>query len=135
MPEPQPSPSRTARLLFLGLLAGPVLFTGIALALLPRQTPVDQPVLLYMPFSLAAVLFGGGLVIRTRIPPRTPSESEDAWWRANLPRALILWRLLEGPSLFAAVMYLTLGTLLPLLVTATGIAMLMLHAPARLMDQ
>ena len=101
MPRAEPTPARTARILYLGLLAGPVLFAGVALACFPLQTPVDQPVLLYTPFALAAVLFAGGLMIRTRIPQRTTVGSrEEEWWRVNLPRALMVWSLFEGPALF-----------------------------------
>ncbi|HTG84075.1 MAG TPA: hypothetical protein VL853_04670 [Gemmatimonadales bacterium] len=134
MPPAELTPARTARILYLGLLVGPLLFGGVALALLPPQAPVDQPILLYTPFALAAVLFAGGLIIRTRIPQRATAESEDEWWRVNLPRALMVWSLFEGPALFGAAMYLTLGTLVPLLVTGIGLVMLLLNSPHRLIE-
>jgi len=37
MPPTEPRPARTARILYLGLLAGPLLFAGVALALLPPR--------------------------------------------------------------------------------------------------
>ncbi|HEY7029305.1 MAG TPA: hypothetical protein VH438_16940 [Gemmatimonadales bacterium] len=134
MPLAEPTPARIARVLYFGLLAGPLFFAGVALALLPRQTPVDQPILLYTPFALAAVLFAGGLIIRTRIPQRKTAETEDEWWRVNLSRALMVWSLFEGPALFGAAMYLTLGTIVPLLVTGVGLVMLLLNSPARLIE-
>src|SRR4026207_2117285 len=132
MPPAELTPARTARILYLGPPRGPLLFGGVALALLPPQTPVDQPILLYTPFALAAVLFAGGLISRTRIPQRGTAESEDEWWRVNLPRALMVWSLFEGPALFGAAMYLTLGTVVPLLVTGIGLVMLLLNSPHRL---
>jgi hypothetical protein len=134
MPPAEPAPARTARILYLGLLAGPLLFSGVALAFLPPQAPVNQPILLYTPFALAAVLFAGGLMIRTRIPGRTVAQTEDQWWQVNLSRALMVWTLFEGPALFGAAMYLTLGTLIPLLVTVIGLVMLLLHSPTRLSE-
>ena len=134
MPPAELTPARTARILYIGLLVGPLLFGGVALALLPPQAPVDQPILLYTPFALAAVLFAGGLIIRTRIPQRATAESEDEWWRVNLPRALMVWSLFEGPALFGAAMYLTLGTVVPLLVTGIGLVMLLLNSPHRLIE-
>ncbi len=134
MPPAEPAPARTARILYLGLMAGPLLFSGVALVLLPPQTPVNQPILLYTPFALAAVLFAGGLMIRTRIPARTVAQTEDEWWQVNLSRALMVWTLFEGPALFGAAMYLTLGTLTPLLVTGIGLVMLLLHSPTRLSE-
>ena len=134
MPPAKPTPARTARILYVGLLAGPLLFAGVALALLPPQAPVDQPILLYTPFALAAVLFAGGLIIRTRIPQRTRAETEDEWWRVNLSRALMVWSLFEGPALFGTAMYLTLGTVVPLLVTGIGLVMLLLNSPHRLIE-
>ena len=44
MPPAEPRPARTARILYLGLLAGPLLFAGVALALLSPQIPLDQPI-------------------------------------------------------------------------------------------
>lgn len=134
MPPAEPTPARIARILYFGLLAGPLLFAGLALALLPRQTPVDQPILLYTPFALAAVLFAGGLIIRTRIPQRSTAETPDEWWRVNISRALMVWSLFEGPALFGAAMYLTLGTIVPLLVTGVGLVMLLLNSPNRLIE-
>jgi len=134
MPPAELTPARTARILYFGLLAGPMFFAGVALALLPPQTSVAQPLLLYTPFALAAVLFAGGLIIRTRIPPRTTTETENEWWRVNLSRALMVWSLFEGPALFGAAMYLTLGTIIPLLVTGVGLVMLLLNSPNRLVE-
>ena len=127
-----PGSARTARLLFLAFLAGPLLFTGVALALLPPRPTSTEPILLYVPFALGAVLFSGALVIRTRLPAPPPDGAGDEWWRVNLSRVTLLWALLEGPSLFGAAMYLTLGNLLPLMVTAVGIALLLLHTPDRI---
>jgi hypothetical protein len=134
MATEQPGPARAARIVFLAFLAGPLLFTGVALALLPAHQVSSDPILLYIPFALAAVLFTGALVIRTRIPPAPPGAAGDEWWRINLSRVTILWAMLEGPSLFGAAMYLTLGNLLPLMVTAVGVVLLLLHAPDRIAE-
>jgi hypothetical protein len=134
MATEQPGPARAARVVFLAFLSGPLLFTGVALALLPAHEVSNDPVLLYIPFALAAVLFTGALVIRTRIPPAPSGGAGDDWWRINLPRVTILWAMLEGPSLFGAATYLTLGNLLPLMVTAVGVVLLLLHSPDRVAE-
>ena len=65
---------------------------------------------------------------------RTVAQTDDEWWQVNLSRALMVWTLFEGPALFGAAMYLTLGTLTPLLVTVIGLVMLLLHSPTRLSE-
>jgi hypothetical protein len=37
MPPAEPAPARTAWILYLGLMAGPLLFSGVALVLLPPR--------------------------------------------------------------------------------------------------
>ena len=51
----------------------------------------------------------------------------------NLPRALMVWSLFEGPALFGVAMS-HLGTVVPLLVTGVGLVMLLLNSPNRLIE-
>lgn len=134
MPPANPGSARIARLIHLGLLGGTILFTGVVAVVLPRPAKLSQPALLYVPFALATVLFAGSLFIRSRIPALRPGENEDDWWRANLTIAMMIWTLLEGPSLFAAVMFLISGNAVTLMVTAVGVALLVFAAPARLVE-
>lgn len=134
MAPANPGSVRSARLIHRALLGGTVLFTGLVTVVLPHPPVLSQPALLYVPFALAAVLFAGSLFIRSRIPALRPGESEDDWWRANLTIGIMIWTLLEGPSLFAAVMFLISGNAVTLVVTAIGVALLIFSAPARLVQ-
>jgi hypothetical protein len=134
MPPAKPGSARIARLIHLALLGGTILFTGLVVVVLPHPPTLSQPALRYVPFALAAVLFAGSLFIRSRIPPLRPGTNEDDWWHANLTIGIMIWTLLEGPSLFAAVMFLISGNTLTLVVTAVGVALLVFTAPARLVE-
>jgi len=134
MPPAKPGSARLARLIHLALLAGTVLFSAVVAVVLPHPPPMRQPFLLYIPFVLAAVLFAGSLFLRSRVAPLQSGQSEDDWWGANLTIGIMIWTLLEGPSLFAAVMYLISGNVLTLVVTAVGVALLVFTAPGRMVD-
>jgi hypothetical protein len=131
---PTGQPSATARLLHLALISGVVLMTAIFL-LLPRPSaPVPNPILLYATFGIGAVMFAGALVIANQLPRDSATRDADEWWRANLGRAVVVWAMLEGPALLGAVVHFLTGSLLPLLVTGSGIAFFLLTAPERLRE-
>lgn len=92
---------------------------------------MPSPLFLYAIFGIAALFFAGALVITTRLP-REGSQSPDAWWSQNLPRALVIWSMLEGPSLLGAVGYLLTRDFTALIIPAVGLFLFFLHSPARL---
>jgi hypothetical protein len=62
---------------------------------------VTGPAFDVMPLALAAAAALVFLTVRRRLPERRSGQSEDEWWRANLPAALTLWATAEGAALWA----------------------------------
>jgi hypothetical protein len=73
--------------------------------------------------------------VRHRLPERRAGESEDQWWRANLPAALTLWASAEGVALVGAVFYLVTGAPTALAATALGLALLAFSTPSSLVNR
>jgi hypothetical protein len=130
MPNLTASPARTARLIHFALM-GSVTMASLVLALLPAQTAPVSPLFLYAVFGVAAVLFAGALVISTRLP-HEGNPAPDPWWSQNLPRAIMVWALLEGPSLLGAVAFMLTRNAATLIVPAIGLVLLVILGPSRL---
>ena len=82
-----------------------------------------------------AIAAGATLVfitVRRRLPMRRASETEEDWWRTNLPAALTLWATAEGAALVGAVFHLVSGSPTALAATALGLALLAFSTPASL---
>lgn len=123
-------PATTARILHLALMSSVVLATFV-MSVIPIPGSSLAPLFLYAVFGVAAVLFAGALVISTRLP-RTASQSTDDWWTQNLPRAIVIWAMLEGPSLLGAIAFLLSRDYTALVVPATGLVLFFVLGPARL---
>ncbi|HWA16968.1 MAG TPA: hypothetical protein VG817_11070 [Gemmatimonadales bacterium] len=123
-------PSTTARILHLALLSAMVLAT-LVLSAAPIPGASISPLFLYAVFGVAAVLFGGAMVIAARLP-RDGTTSSDAWWSQNLSRAVVVWALLEGPSLLGAIAFLLSRDFTALVIPAAGVILFLLHSPSRL---
>ncbi len=63
-----------------------------------------------------------------------PETDRDAWWRANVQRALVVWALAEGSALVGAALWLLTGDLAVLAgVCGAALAVLALNRPGRLL--
>lgn len=84
-------------------------------------------------YALAASGLLAGVALRRLVPERGASESLDAWWRAQLPKALAVWAIGEGTTLFGALV-LAVGAALPaaVIVILAGLGVLLANAPGRL---
>jgi hypothetical protein len=137
--EPMPLSARysmVAQLVYTALVASVGIATAAALIVRGRTMPTPAPqLLLYAPLIVAAVTFGAAFAVRARIEPPDPGMSQDAWWAAQLPKALVVWALIEGASMFGAAVFLVTGIYLPLGSTMLGLLLLALMAPARLAKQ
>ena len=133
MSEPDSrAPIAAAKLIHLALCGGLLAATGVLWLATQQSPPTDLPVLvLYLPLVVGAGSFGGALVLRSRLLDGG-NESSAEWWRANLQRAILLWALFEGPALFGAVLFATSHQWIPLIATAIGFLLLVLHSPALL---
>lgn len=128
--------SRLARLLHASLLVTPLLFFSIAVYLgtLPSAPTPDAPgVLRWAGLGVGSILVAVAALLRNTVPPRLAGEPEDAWWKANLPRAIMLWALAETVGVAGAALSLVAGDPLGALPLVAGSTLLLLHlSPARL---
>lgn len=128
--------SRLARLLHASLLVTPLLFFSIAVYLgtLPSAPTPDAPgVLRWAGLGVGSILVAVAALLRNTVPPRLAGEPEDAWWKANLPRAIMLWALAETVGVAGAALSLVAGDPLGALPLVAASTLLLLHlSPARL---
>lgn len=116
--------SGTAFLVVLRMAHGPVM----------RGVPV---VGLALAGCAVAVLGTAVTVLRARVPSRSPAQAPDAYWEDAGTRAaaLVLWAVIEGAGLLAAVGYLVSGGMVPAAVFAAALGTIALLGPGRLEDQ
>lgn len=136
MPDAQRGPV-VARILHGAMTGGLVIFGAACYALRAARPAVELPAYLgWVPVMLAAIVYPVALALRNRLlDAGTGADARPAeWWRVNLSHAVLLWSLFEGPALFGGAIYLATGSVASLGATAVGLALLILHAPARLSD-
>ena len=80
--------------------------------------------------SIAACALG--LVLRRRVPRRSPDESADLFWRTAATPALITWTTLEGAGLIAVFVYANTSSPTAIGVAAVAIVLSLIHNPASL---
>ncbi len=123
-------PASTARVLHLALISSLVL-SSVVLALVPLTPSMPSPLFLSAVFGIAAVFFAGALVISTRLPREEPAR-DDQWWSQNLPRALVIWSMIEGPSMLGAVAFMLTRDLTALIIPGVGLLLFVILGPSRL---
>jgi hypothetical protein len=135
-PAPAPvSPATAARILHLGLtMSAVVIAAGAWFFRGTLELPAGTGgALTFAAYALAASGLLAGLAFRRLIPGRSASDSQDAWWKANLPRAVAVWAVGESIVLVGALVYAVGGQLAAATVVAlAGFAVLIATAPARL---
>ncbi len=73
-------------------------------------------------------------IVRGSMDPVGHREDRDAWWRANFPRAIVVWALAEGSALAGAVFWVVTGDFAILAaVTGVSLALLVWNRPGVLM--
>ena len=73
-------------------------------------------------------------VVRGSMDPVGHREDRDAWWRANFPRAIVVWALAEGSALAGAVFWVVTGDFAILAaVTGVSLALMAWNRPGVLM--
>ncbi len=139
MPESQATPPRLRAVVVHRALTGGLFLMTAVMLLLGSRVPSSlgaTPVFVLQAAALAfgASGFGAATVIRSRIQPLERGDSEDTWWQSNFGRALLVWALIESPSVAGTVFHFITGSVLPLIVTGVGLVLLMINAPARLVQ-
>lgn len=136
----QPSPSVSARIIHLALVAGVLLFLAVVWWIgrersVPTGALPDRKVLYIAVFLLSAASFSAALFFCNQLDSRAPTETTDAWWRRNQGRVVIIWALVEGPALFGIVGYLLTGDFRVLVATLAGLFLFAHFSPARLVER
>lgn len=137
MPPTAPiSPGVTARIIHGALLLAMVLFWAVAwyggAISMPVSALPDRRVLYLGLFLVSATLFGGAAYTVARFTP--PGASQDEWWRANLPRAVQVWAMVEAPAIVGTVAYLLTHDFRTLLAPLTGLLLFVHYRPSRLVE-
>ena len=85
--------------------------------------------------AASATLFGLAAFRVARLPAPTADATEDAWWRANLGRTIVIWALVEAPTLLGLVAYLLTRDFRTLLAPFIGLLLFVNYRPGRLTDR
>ena len=139
MPPAAPvSPAITARIIHAALMVGVVLFWAVSWFAGATSRPVDtlpnRRVLHLGLFLVSAVLFAAAAYNAARLAPPGAGTSQDDWWRANLGRAIIVWSLIEAPTLLGTIAYLLTHDFRTLIATLAGLLFLVNYRPSRLAE-
>jgi hypothetical protein len=133
------SPAISARIIHAALVLGVMLFMVTAWYVgtdssLPVSALPDRRVLYLGLFVVSAVLFGGAMYTAARLTPPGPGVSQDAWWKANLGRAIGIWALVETPALLGTAAYLLTHDFRTLIAPFTGLLLFVNYRPSRLAE-
>jgi hypothetical protein len=134
------SPGINARIIHASLVTGVVLFWLVAWYVGRSQTePIyslpDRRVLYIALFLVSAMLFGAAMFTAGRLTPPAAGQSQDDWWARNLGKAIIIWALVEAPSLLGLVAYVVTRDFRTLLATLAGLLLSGNYRPGRLLER
>jgi heme A synthase len=134
------SPAISARIIHAALVLGVLMFwlaawfLGQASAMPADALP--QRKVLYAALALvSAALFGGAMFAAARLGPVRSGMSQDDWWRANLGKAIVIWALVEAPSLLGLVAYMLTRDFRTLIATFIGLLFFGSYRPSRLIER
>ncbi len=126
----------SARIIHLALVLGALLASAALVVVRSGAAPAGAPPVM-LPVLVAVALGTAmiALVLKARLPARTTAATEDAWWAANLHRAIPVWALLESAALAGAVFYFIGVGRAGLIVAAAALTLLVANGPGRLIDR
>jgi hypothetical protein len=138
-PEAPVSPAISARILHAALMLGVILFYVVAWYVgtktsMPISAVPERRVLYVGLFLVSAIVFGAAVYTASRLTPAGAGTSQDDWWRANLGRAIVVWSLIEAPTLLGTVAYLLTHAFRTLIATFAGLLFLVNYRPSRLAE-
>jgi hypothetical protein len=140
VPAAEPvSPAISARIIHAALVLGFLLFFAVIWYIgsrtsLPVAAVPDRRILYLGLFLFSAVLFGAAGYTAGRLTPPAASTSEDDWWKANLGRAIVVWSLVEAPTLLGTMAYLLTHDFRALIASLTGLLLFVNYRPSRLSE-
>ncbi|HEU4953557.1 MAG TPA: hypothetical protein VFT28_03245 [Gemmatimonadales bacterium] len=141
MPPNTPvSPAISARIIHAALVLGVLTFWLIGWyigqsAAVPAEALPDRRVLYVALALVSATLFGGAMFTATRLGPIRPGISQDEWWTQNLGKAIVVWSLVEAPSLLGLVAYTLTRDFRTLIATFIGLLFFGSYRPSRLIER
>ena len=141
MPPNSPvSPAISARIIHAALVLGVLTFWLVGWYIgqssaVPAEALPDRRVLYVALALVSATLFGGAMFTAARLGPIRPGGSQDEWWRENLGKAIVVWSLVEAPSLLGLVAYTLTRDFRTLIATFIGLLFLGSYRPSRLIER
>lgn len=141
MPPGAPvSAAISARIIHAALVLGIIMFWLVAWYLgqtsaVPADALPDRRVLYVALALVSAVLFGGAMFTAGRLGPIRAGTSQDDWWRANMGKAVLIWSLVEAPSLLGLVAYILTRDFRVLIATFIGLLFFGSYRPSRLIER
>ena len=138
-PEAPVSPAISAKIIHAALMLGVILFYAVAWYVgtktsMPISAVPDRRILYVGLFLVSATVFGAAAYSATRLTPAAPGTSQDDWWRANLGRAIVVWSLIEAPTLLGTVAFLLTHDFRSLIATFAGLLFFVNYRPSRLAE-
>lgn len=119
-------------MIYASLVLGQLLFAGVTFfRVRPSReavTALSQQTLLLL-FGAVVVACVAALVLRRRIPARSPSMSPDQFWTTAAPKALVAWTPLEFAGLVSLAQYFASINPIALVAAAIPLALLALLNP------
>lgn len=131
----QASPSATVRIIHLALTVAPVfVIAALWIAFAGRTiAPGLGGVVGYAVYLACAAGFALGFWWRTRIPARAGGMSEEDYWRLTMPKAIVLWGMLEAVVMVAAAMAILAGQgAVALVALMIYLTLMLVSSPTRL---
>ena len=141
MPTNSPvSPAISARIIHAALVLGVLTFWLVGWyigqwAAVPAEALPDRRVLYVALALVSATLFGGAMFTAARLGPIRPGGSQDDWWHENLGKAIVIWSLVEAPSLLGLVAYSLTRDFRTLIATFIGLLFFGSYRPSRLIER
>jgi hypothetical protein len=101
----------------------------------PADALPDRRVLYVALAVVSAALFGGAMFTVARLGPIRAGASQEDWWRENLGKAVVIWSLVEAPSLLGLVAYTLTHDFRTLIATFIGLLFFGSYRPSRLIER
>jgi hypothetical protein len=139
-PHSPVSPAISARIIHAALVLGVIMFWLVGWYIgqssaVPADALPDRKVLYVALALVSAVLFGGAMFAASRLGHIRPGTSQDDWWRDNLGKAIVIWSLVEAPSLLGLVAYTLTRDFRTLIATFIGLLFFGSYRPSRLIER
>lgn len=129
------APDRTARLVHLALAGGPAVFALVVVALVATGSlpSAGNPTVHFAMVGVGLFLMLAGALLGVRIPSRRSAVPAADYWRATLPRAAMVWAVMEAGALLTVMAGLFSGTVFYTVIGVVAfLALMVAFNPARL---